>query len=171
MNVSMSPFTPENWSRKAGSTVPSRVNLLILYTQTESSACSRDFSQFPRWRLYTVTILESFPILSCHTIGYRLRSLPRGRRRRASNPQGNSRIGCCLFRCHHGPFLVRLSFLTSAICTVEICDIQSIGGMYLTINSKITTICHHISSARLSAVHQHVVDGRLTLIIYKKRMK
>ena len=46
------------WSRETGSAVPSRVSLLILHTQAESGAYSRDSSRFPRWRhspfIYTV---------------------------------------------------------------------------------------------------------------------
>ena len=38
------------WSRETGSAVPSRVSLLILHTQSESGAYSRDFSRFPRQR-------------------------------------------------------------------------------------------------------------------------
>ena len=36
------------WSRETGSVVPSRVSLLILHTQAESDAYSRDSSRFPR---------------------------------------------------------------------------------------------------------------------------
>ena len=38
------------WSRETFSAVPSRVSLLILHTQAESSAYSRDSSRFPRRR-------------------------------------------------------------------------------------------------------------------------
>ena len=38
------------WSRETGSAVPSRVSLLILHTQAEYGAYSRDSSQFPRRR-------------------------------------------------------------------------------------------------------------------------
>ena len=38
------------WSRETSSAVPSRVSLLILHTQAESGAYSRDFSRFPRRR-------------------------------------------------------------------------------------------------------------------------
>ena len=38
------------WSRETGSTVPSRVSLLILHTQAETDAYSRDSSRFPRRR-------------------------------------------------------------------------------------------------------------------------
>ena len=37
------------WFRKTGSTVPSRVSLLILHTQGESGAYSRNPSRFSRW--------------------------------------------------------------------------------------------------------------------------
>ena len=35
------------WPRETGSAVPSRVSLLILHTQGESGAYSRDSSRFP----------------------------------------------------------------------------------------------------------------------------
>ena len=38
------------WSRETGSAVPFRVSLLILHTQAESGAYSRDSSRFPRRR-------------------------------------------------------------------------------------------------------------------------
>ena len=41
------------WSRETGSAVPSRVSLLILRTQTESDAYSRDSSGFLWWRPFT----------------------------------------------------------------------------------------------------------------------
>ena len=45
------------------------------------------------------------PSLSGHTImiAYRWRSPPRVRRHRASNPQGSSSNGYCIFRYHPGP--------------------------------------------------------------------
>ena len=39
----------KNWFRKTGLAVPSRVSLLILYTNAESGAYSRDSSQCPQW--------------------------------------------------------------------------------------------------------------------------
>ena len=42
MNFSLFPFVPEIWFRERGSAVPSRVSLLILHTQAESGAYSRD---------------------------------------------------------------------------------------------------------------------------------
>ena len=53
------------------------------------------------------------PVLSLsghHSITYRWRSLPRVCRLRASSPQVSCSNGCCLFRCHHGPFFVSISF-------------------------------------------------------------
>ena len=41
------------WSRETGSAVPSRVGLLILHTQAESGAYSRDSSHFPRRLLFS----------------------------------------------------------------------------------------------------------------------
>ena len=46
---SLTPFAPENViSRETGSAFPSRVSLLILHTQAESGAYSRDSSRFPQ---------------------------------------------------------------------------------------------------------------------------
>ena len=52
MNISLSQFAPENLVSRDGfgRPVPSRVSLLILLTQTESSAYLRDSSRFPRRR-------------------------------------------------------------------------------------------------------------------------
>ena len=58
------------------------------------------------------TAIGSVPSLSGYAIAYRWRSLPRIRRQRVSSPQGSSSNECCLFRYHHGPFFVRLSFPT-----------------------------------------------------------
>ena len=60
-------------------------------------------------------IVGPVPSLSCHTVTYPLRSLPRVRRHRASSPRGSSSNGCCLFAGHHGPIDVRLSFPTPTI--------------------------------------------------------
>ena len=61
------------WSRETGSYVPSRVSLLILYTQAESGAYSRDPSRFPRRRhspfSYTTYILHDVYVLTRSTIG------------------------------------------------------------------------------------------------------
>ena len=50
MNVPLSPYAPENLVHEKGSAVPSRVSLLILHTQAESGAYSRDSSPFTRRR-------------------------------------------------------------------------------------------------------------------------
>ena len=59
------------------------------------------------------TAIGSLPGSSGHAIAYRWRSLPRVRRHRTSSSQESSSNGCCLFRFHHGPINVRLSFPTS----------------------------------------------------------
>ena len=50
MNITLSRTCLRIWSRETGSAVPSRVSLLILHTQTESGAYSRDSSRFSRRR-------------------------------------------------------------------------------------------------------------------------
>ena len=91
MNISLSPFAPENLV-SFGSPVPRQP--AHLHTQAESGAYLRDSSRVPRRRL--------FIYLNHHTPwgqsrAYRVsqlrtkwRSLPRVRRHRASKPQGSS---------------------------------------------------------------------------------
>ena len=103
------------WPRETGSAVPSRVSLLILHTQAESVANSRNSSRSPRpcpfiFKL-PYAIGSPVPSLSGHAIAYRWRSLPRVRRHRVSSPQGNSSNGCCLCITHE-PINMRLYFLT-----------------------------------------------------------
>ena len=109
------------WSRETGSAVLPRASPLIFDTRAESSiinhlygAYSRNLSRFPQRRcpfIYTVNRRRvSTEFISGQAIAYRWRSLPRGRRRRASSPQGSSSNGCCLFRFPHGAVLMRLSF-------------------------------------------------------------
>ena len=119
------------WSLQTGSAVPSCVSLLILYTQAESGAYSRDSSHFPRRRpsMYTVNATGSVPSLSGQENAYLRCSLPRVRRHRASSLQANSSNGCCLFRYPHGPILVPLYCRYS---TADICDTKSIGGGTIT---------------------------------------
>ena len=103
------------WSRVTSSAVRSPVNLLFLRTQAESGSYSRgDSSRFPRRRLFIIppTAIGSVPSLPGHTIAYRWRSLLRVCRHRDNSPQGSSSNGCCLFRYHHRPIIVRLSFPT-----------------------------------------------------------
>ena len=47
-----------NWPRETSSAVPSRVSLLILHTQAESGAYSRDSSRFPRRRPFIRTAIR-----------------------------------------------------------------------------------------------------------------
>ena len=116
-------------SRKTVSAVPSRVSLLILHTQAESGACSKDIPDFPRWRLsIPSTAIGSVPSQSGHAIAYRWRPLPKVHRHRASSPQGSSSNGRCLFRFSHGPINARLSLPTPTIGMKSACAIQkSIG--------------------------------------------
>ena len=104
-------------SHETGLAVPSRVSLLILHTQTEPGAYSRDSSRFPQQH---PTAFGSVPSLSGQTIAYRWRSLSRIRRHRASSPQGSSSNGCCFFRYCLGPIFKRLfSFTTPTNGTVS----------------------------------------------------
>ena len=63
------------------------------HTQAESGAYLRDSSRVPRRRPFIYFkppyAIGSVPSLSGHAIAYRWRSLPRVRRHRASEPQGN----------------------------------------------------------------------------------
>ena len=63
------------WSRETGSTVPSRITLLILDTQAESGAYLRNSSRVPRRRPFIYIkppyyVIGSVPILSGHAIAY-----------------------------------------------------------------------------------------------------
>ena len=102
------------WSREIGSAVPFHVSLLILHTQVESGAYSRDSSSFPRRYLviYAVNRHRISPEFISSQIAYRWRSMPRVRRHRARSRQGSSNDGCCLFKYRHGAINVRLSFPT-----------------------------------------------------------
>ena len=62
-------------SRETGTTVPSRVSLLIFFTQAESGDCSRDFSRFSRRRPFIYlfippTAIGPVPSLSGDGIAY-----------------------------------------------------------------------------------------------------
>ena len=100
------------WSRETGSAVPSRASLIILHSQTEFGAYSRDFCRFSRRRplIYTVRRLRASPEFirprKCIPMSF-------------SSPQGSSSNGCCLFRYHHVPIFMRLSFPTPTTSTLQ----------------------------------------------------
>ena len=96
MNISLSPFAPENLVSRDefGSPVPRQP--AHLHTQAESGAYLRDFFlRVPRRRpfiyLKPLYAIRSVPSVSGHAIAYRWRSLPRVCRHRASKPQGSSK--------------------------------------------------------------------------------
>ena len=118
------------WLRETGSAVPSRVGLLILYTQAEPGAYSWGSSHFPRQRpfIYTVNHYRASPefIKSRNCVPMTVH---------CREPAGSGPVvlkivpatnGCYLmrYRYHHGPFFVRLSFSTPALGTVDMCAIQ-----------------------------------------------
>ena len=99
-------------TRETVSSILFRVSLLIIHTQAESGACSRDSSRFPGRRpRIPSTAIASVPNLSDHAFAYRWRSLPRILQNMPSSPQGSSSNGCCLFRFHHGPIIYAPLFL------------------------------------------------------------
>ena len=108
INISLSPFAPENLVSRDGfgSRQPAH-----LHTQAESVAYLRDSCRFPPYAIGSV------PSLSDHAIAYRWRSLPRVRRHRASKPQGSFSHGCCLGRspcvcvCVFFPFILDINFV------------------------------------------------------------
>ena len=110
------------WSRETSSVVPSRVSSLILHTQAESGAYSRDSSRFPR--------RGPFIYLNRHTslgqclLFYRVTQL-RTKDVYCRESTGTGPVvlkvvpittnGCCHFAGHHGPINMRLSFPTPTI--------------------------------------------------------
>ena len=94
MNISLSPFAPENLVSRDdfGSPVPRQP--AHLHTQAESGAYLRDSFQVPRRRPYLFkppTTIGSVSSLSGDVIAYRWRPLPRVRRHKASKRQGSSK--------------------------------------------------------------------------------
>ena len=95
MNISLSPFAPENSvSRdRFGSPVPRQP--AHLYTKAEYGAYLWDSSRVPRRRPFIYFkppyAIGSVPSLSGHAIAYQWRSLPRVHRHGASKPQGSSK--------------------------------------------------------------------------------
>ena len=89
---------------------------------------------------------------SLATTVYRWRSPPKVRWYRASNSQSSSsNNGCCLFKFHHGPTFLRLSFPTLTTAGMEwICVIQKVSDTVVRLHVRdkkkcmgIPTPCGH----------------------------
>ena len=110
-----------NRSRETGSAVPSRVSLLILYTQAESGPYSRDSSRFPRRRpLIYLNRHTPSSQSRVHQVTQLLRTDGVHCREsagtdKASSPQCSSSDRCCHFADHHRPINVRISLPTPTI--------------------------------------------------------
>ena len=82
-----------NWSRGTGSAVPSRVSLLIYILRLNLVLLTGFLSSSAAASIYIFNKppydIESVPSLSGHAIVYRLHSLPRVRRHKASKPKGS----------------------------------------------------------------------------------
>ena len=114
MNISLSPFAPENLVSRDGFGNPVSRQPAHLHTQAEIwclltgflpiSAAASIYLFKPPYAIGPV------PSLPGHAIAYRWRSLTRVRRHRASKPQGSSSNGYCLCLHHRGPINMRLSF-------------------------------------------------------------
>ena len=98
MNISLSPFVPENLVSRDGFGSPVPRQHAHLHTQAESGAYLRDSSRVPRRRPFIYFkppyAIGSVPSLSGHAIAYRWRSLPRVHRHRASKPHVLTRLYC-----------------------------------------------------------------------------
>ena len=94
MDISISPFAPENLVSLDGFGSPVLRNFTYLHTRAESGAYLRDSSKFPR-RCPIIDLNRltpsGIPSLSGHAIAYRWHSLPRVHRHGASKPQGSSK--------------------------------------------------------------------------------
>ena len=98
MNISLSPFAPENLVSRDGFGRPVPRQPAHLHTYSGRIWClllpiSAAASAFLFLPPYAI---GSLPSLSGQAIAYRWRSLPRVRRHKASSPQGSSSNGCCL---------------------------------------------------------------------------
>ena len=95
MNISLSPFAPENLVSRDGFGSPVPRQSAHLHAQVESGAYLRDSSRAPRRPPFIYFeppyAIRSVPSLSGHAIAYLWCSLPRGRRHRASKSQGSSK--------------------------------------------------------------------------------
>ena len=112
MNIPLSPCVPESLASRDRFSRPVSRQTAHLHTQAESGAYLRDFSRVPRRRPFMKPpyATGSVPSSSGHAIAYRWRSLPRGRRHRASKSQGSFETSAALAG-HHGPINIRLSIL------------------------------------------------------------
>ena len=95
MNISLSPFTPENLVSRDGFGSPVPRKSAHLHAQAESGAYSWNSFRVPRRRPY-INFKPPYAIglvssLSGHANAYRWRSLPRARRNRASRLQVSSK--------------------------------------------------------------------------------
>ena len=88
INISLSAFAPEIWSRETGYAVPSRVSLLISILRL-NLVLTNEIP--PEFRGSVYLFIGSVPSLSSHAVVCRWHSLPRVRRQRASKPQGSSK--------------------------------------------------------------------------------
>ena len=116
MNISLSPFAPENLVSRDGFGRPVPRQLALLHTKTQSGAYSRDSSRFP-WRrpfIYTAIrhrVSPEYRVTQLRTIGVHYRESA------STGPvvlkvvpvTGAASAG------HHGPISVRLSFPTPTI--------------------------------------------------------
>ena len=91
-NIPLSPCVPENLVSRDGFSRPVPRQPAHLHTQADYGAYLRDSSRVPRRRPFMKPpyAIGSVPSLSGHASAYRWRSLPRGRRHRASKPQCSS---------------------------------------------------------------------------------
>ena len=94
IDISLSPFAPENLVSRDGFGSPVPRQPAHFHTQAESGAYLRDSSRVPRRRPFIYLnrhIRHRVPSLSGYAIAYRWRSLSRVRRHRANKPQGSSK--------------------------------------------------------------------------------
>ena len=116
MNISLSPLAPESLIfREMGLAVPSRASLLILYSQAEYGAYSRDSSRFPRRRPLTIGLNRHTP--SSNRLA-QLRTDGVDCRESAGTGPVNLKVvpaTAAAFSGHHEPINVRLSFSTLTI--------------------------------------------------------
>ena len=95
MNISLSPFAPENMVSRNGFANPVPRQPAHLHTQAESGAYLRDSSRLPRRRPFIYLNRHTPSSLSGHAIAYRWR------RKSAGTGPENLKIvpnGCCLGR-------------------------------------------------------------------------